>query len=58
MDALCPASPLPAAVRPVPDPAPAPAGSEELTVVSLRHPSPETTALFTICLRDEYSVGA
>ena len=58
MDVLCPASPLPAAVRPTADPAPAPAGSEELTIVSLRHASPETTALFTICLRDEHPVGA
>ncbi|MFC4497959.1 MULTISPECIES: hypothetical protein [Streptomyces] len=57
MDALCPASPLPAAARLAAAPAPAPPGFEELTIVSLRHPSPEATALFTICLRDECPAG-
>lgn len=57
MNTLHPAPSLPG-VLPASDPAPAPAGTEELTVVSLRHPSPQTSALFTICLRDERPVGA
>ncbi|MET8772762.1 hypothetical protein [Streptomyces sp. NPDC004658] len=58
MDALHPTShPLPVA-RPAAEHASAPAGADELSVVSLRRPSTETTALFTICLRDEHPAGA
>lgn len=55
MDVLHPASPLFTDDRLGTEDAHAPAGAEELSVMSLQRPSPETTALFTICLSDAYT---
>ncbi|MEU9168815.1 hypothetical protein AB0D34_13620 [Streptomyces sp. NPDC048420] len=54
MDVLYPVCPLFADDRSGTDDADAPAGAEELSVMSLQRPSAETTALFTICLSDAY----